>query len=100
SVLHYRSGADRVEAPISGLTMPSHTPASFLSSVKTFKNRYFRKVTAPGASTARADAPRTAGVHISGTYDVTGMPRSPTEFEIVVACQGATSFGFFCGSQT
>lgn len=99
SVLHFRSGANHVEAPISGLTVPSRTTASFLSSVATFKNRYLRRVRAQGATATHAVAPRTTGVAISGTYDVVGMPRRPAEYLIVVACQGATSFGFFCGSQ-
>lgn len=99
SVLHFRSGASHVEAPISGLAVPSRATVSFLSSIATFKNRYLRKVDAPGATTAHAVARRTTGVAISGTYDVVGTPRRPAEYLIVVACQGDTSFGFFCGSQ-
>ena len=98
TVLHYRSGANRVEAPIKGLVMPTSLASSFLSPVATFKNRYLLKTGTQDASTTRGVAPRTTDVAISGTYDVVGMPRRPTEYEIVIACQGATAFGYFCGS--
>ena len=99
SVLRSRSGPERIKAPIAGLTVPSRGAVSILSSVKTFKNRYLFKTGAPKAVGSRVDEPRSAGVAIRGTYDVRGMPRTPAEFVIVVACQGATRFSFFCGTQ-
>jgi|GEM_PF-6922205 len=99
SALRERSGAVRIKAPIAGLTQPSGVAPSFLGAVATFKNRYLLKTGAPSSRAARVDRPRLAGVAISGTFDVVGQPRSPSEFVIVIACQGRTTFGYFCGTQ-
>ena len=99
SVLHYRNGANKIEAPIKGLSMPSRSASSFFRSIATPKNRYLHKTDITGSRAAISVAPRAGTVAISGTYDVAGMPRRPAAYLIVVACQGATSFGYLCGTQ-
>jgi hypothetical protein len=100
TILHNRNGTSRVVAPIKGLSVPSRSTASFFRSVDSVKNRYLYKADLPTGRREGRVAPRDGQVAISGTYDVVGMPRKPVEYEIVVACQGATSFGFFCGTAT
>lgn len=97
SELHYRSGATRIDAPISGLTASRRSPPSMLSAVAHVKNRYLHMLGAPRAG--RTSAPNVTGVVISGTYNVVRMPRTATESAIVIACPGSSSFGFFCGTE-
>jgi hypothetical protein len=61
---------------------------------------YIRRLRVQGAAGRGQRASHAAGVHIKGTFSVSGVPKSPVVYAIVVACPGGTTYGYFCGTQT